>query len=252
VLAQLRASLKVHLTAHGVDHGLRPEAAEELDLARSLACQWGIDFGSSRLRVKPGGNLQARAREARFRVLRQVASRIGADFIVTAHHADDRAETVLLRLARGAGPTGLAVLPARDGCSIRPLIRARRAAVATHLERHRIPFATDPSNCDRRFARVRARLDVIPALEALSPRIVEHLCALADQLLDASPPMVVLADSELISLGRAQQEQIRQALGRRSRRARIRLPGGRELRLDADADVLHVSGPVDRGGLPKA
>jgi len=251
VLARLRGPLKIEVSAHGVDHGLREEAAAELELARAFACRLGVEFESSRVRVKPGGNLQARARDARYRVLGQVASRIGAVAIATAHHADDRAETVLLRLARGAGPAGLAVLPPRDGKLIRPMIRARRASVLTHLERHGIAFASDPSNLDRRFARVRVRLDTIPALEVLSPRMIEHLCSLADRLRDASPPLVLVADGELVPLGRAQQEQIRRLLGQRARGARVLLPGGRELRLVDAAGVLQVSN-AGRGGLPKS
>jgi tRNA(Ile)-lysidine synthase len=250
VLAHLRDRLRIEVTAHGVDHGLREEAASELELARALARRCGVEFGSSRVSVRPGGNLQARAREARFRVLGQVASRIGAEAIATAHHADDRAETVLLRLLRGAGPTGLAVLPPRDGNLIRPMIRARRASVLAHLERHAIQFASDPSNQDRRFARVRVRLDAIPALEVLSPRLVEHLCDLADRLRDASPPLVLVADGELLPLGRAQQEQVRQLLGRRARGARVLLPGGRELRL-ADGAAVRLSSSSCGKGLPK-
>lgn len=252
VLSHLRRRLKIEVTAHGIDHGLRAEARRELALARSLARHCGVEFRASRVQVEPGGNLQARAREARWRVLRRVASRVGARFIATGHHADDRAETVLLRLARGAGPAGLAVLPPRDGMLIRPLIRARRTAVLAHLERHEIVFASDPSNQDRRFARVRARLDVIPALQALSPRIVEHLCDVADQMGESAPAVVLLADHEIVRLGRRQQEQIRRVLGRHTSGARIRLPGGRELWLDGSANVLQVSKPAARaGGLSK-
>ncbi len=251
VLAHLRDRLRMEVVAHGVDHGLRQDAAGELELASALAQRCGVEFGCSRVRVKPGGNLQARAREARFRVLGQVASRIGATAIATAHHADDRAETVLLRLLRGAGPTGLGVLPPRDGNLVRPMIRARRVEVLAHLERHGVRFAHDPSNEDRRFARVRVRLDVMPTLEALSPRLVEHLCSLADRLRDASPPLVLVADGELVALGRAQQEQVRRLLGRRAPGARVLLPGGRELRLEDGVEAWELSGPGCRGGLPK-
>src|SRR5690348_3702883 len=112
VLARLAPQLGFSLRAHGVDHGLRPEAARELDLAQALAQRLGVPFGRTRLQLARGANLQARARQARYAALREVALPVGA-LIATAHHADDRAETVLLRLLRGAGPRGLAVLPAR-------------------------------------------------------------------------------------------------------------------------------------------
>ncbi len=251
VLARLRSSMGIAVTAHGVDHGLRPEAASELDLAQRLAERSGVDFSRVQLRVTPGGNLQARAREARLRALRHAAQQVGASYIATAHHADDRAETVLLRLLRGSGPAGLAVLPPRDENLLRPLIRARRDAVHAHLARHQITFARDPSNEDRRFARVRVRLDVIPALEAISPQVVEHLCQLADQLADAAPPLVLFADGELLPLGRAHQQHIRRQLGRRGREARVLLPGGRELRVEGGSGVAHVSAPGRGRGLPK-
>lgn len=183
VLAALAARERTFaVVAHGVDHGLRAEAASELDIAERHCASLGVPFGRTRLEVRSGGNLQARAREARHRALEQARRKAKADEIATAHHADDRAETVLLRILRGAGASGLAVLPPRDGRLVRPLIRARRADIVLHLSRHHVPFATDPSNTDPRFLRVRVRRELLPMLASLDPRIVEHLCALADDL----------------------------------------------------------------------
>ncbi|HEY8039563.1 MAG TPA: tRNA lysidine(34) synthetase TilS [Polyangiaceae bacterium] len=181
VLATLRRRLAFGLFAHGVDHGLRAEAAAELDLAQELARSLDVPFARTRVDVALGGNLQARARAARWGALRSAASRNGADRIATGHHADDRAETMLMRLLRGTGTKGLAVLPPADGERIRPLFRARRADIDAHVARHGLPHAVDPSNRDPRFLRTRVRHEVLPALERLSPRIVEHLCRLADE-----------------------------------------------------------------------
>ena len=194
----------------------------------------------ARVSVAAGGNLQARARDARFEALRAMATAEGADSIATAHHADDRAETVLLRLMRGAGPRGLAVLPPRSGDLVRPLIRARRSDVQRHLSRHRLPFALDPSNEDRRFARVRVRLEVLPLLENMSPGIVGHLNALADQLdRDESLPLVTDPDGNPVPLGRAQIDAIRRARSRRTH-ARIRLSGGWEVAVEAKSGELRL------------
>jgi tRNA(Ile)-lysidine synthase len=182
VLALLRDRLAFGLFAHGVDHGLRPQAGEELDLAETFARSLGVPFTRSRLSVPPGGNLQARARTARWDALRQAAARAGADRIATGHHADDRAETMLIRLLRGTRARGLGVLPPRDGDRIRPLYRARRRDVDAHIARHHLPFAVDPSNGDPRYLRTRVRREVLPALERLNPRVVEHLCQVADEL----------------------------------------------------------------------
>jgi tRNA(Ile)-lysidine synthase len=180
VLGHLRSRLAFGLFAHGVDHGLRPAAAGELDLAEEFAGRLEVPFTRSAVRLAPGGNLQARARTVRWEALRIAASRAGAHRIATGHHADDRAETVLMRILRGTGPRGLAALPPLDGDRIRPFYRARRADIDAHVARHAVPHALDPSNRDPRFLRTRVRADVMPILERLSPRVVEHLCHLAD------------------------------------------------------------------------
>jgi tRNA(Ile)-lysidine synthase len=244
VLSILRDRLGHDLVAHGVDHGLRPDAAAELDKARAVADRAGVPFGVTAVVVAPGGNLQARARAARYEALARAAAAVGARVIATGHTADDRAETVLLRLLRGAGPRGLAVLPPRAALPrnrgaaplgldlVRPLLGARRADVLAHLERHALPFALDPSNADPRFLRARVRSELLPLLEDLSPAIVEHLSALAD-ILAWEDTDHAQGDPEgrsvLQGLGRAQRLAIERArrLGRPS--LRLRLAGGREV-----------------------
>ncbi len=183
-LAWHHKKMGLRLVAHGVDHGLRPEAAAELDLAQMLAERMHIPFARTTVEVRGGGNLQARARDARFHALREAAANSNAQFIATAHHAEDRAETVLLRLLRGAGPRGLAVLPPLSLDLARPILRASRAAIDAHVERHGLPFSSDPSNTNRRFARVRVREEVLPLLRQLDPQVVLHLSNLADRLLN--------------------------------------------------------------------
>jgi tRNA(Ile)-lysidine synthase len=232
VLATLRKRVSHEVVAHGVDHGLRPEAAAELDLARRIAERHGISFETTRVSVEPGSNLQERARRARYDALEAAARRAGACAIATGHTADDRAETVVMRLLRGSGPRGLAVLPPRaepaSGVArVRPLVRARRSDVLAHVRRHGLTVASDPSNEDRRFVRVRVRLEVLPLLAELSPRIVDHLCALADELADHDGAHG--ASEALRGLGRAQRRAIDRArmLGRRA--VRLRLTGGRDV-----------------------
>jgi tRNA(Ile)-lysidine synthase len=182
VLALLRRRGAFGLFAHGVDHGLRAEASAELDLAEAFARTLDVPFARTCVTVPAGGNLQARARVARWAALREAAARAGADRIATGHHADDRAETMLIRLLRGTRARGLGVLPPRDDDRIRPFYQARRADVLAHIVRHHLPSIVDPSNADPRFLRTRVRQEILPALERLSPRIVEHLCRLADEL----------------------------------------------------------------------
>lgn len=241
-LALLRQKLKFELITCGVDHGLRAEAHQELDLAASFASSLGIPFTRVNLSVARGSNLQARARDARYGALRRVAAESGAAFLATAHHAEDRAETVLERLLRGAGPRGLSVLPPRDGSLIRPMIRAGKSAVLAHLARHRVPFSTDPSNLDPRFLRVRIRHELLPLLAELSPGIVLHLNSLADQLSSGDVPEVHDARGGAIALGRAQIDQLQRArkLGRKT--LTLRVAGGLEVRLEAASGRLESVG----------
>jgi tRNA(Ile)-lysidine synthase len=229
VLARLGSELGFGLEAHGVDHGLRAEAAAELDLAEALSSELGVPFGRTRVVVERGANLQARARAARYEALRNVARRTDA-LIATAHHATDRAETVLLRLLRGSGPRGLAVLAPRAHDVLRPLVRAEKSDVLLHLARHCVDFARDPSNTDSAFLRVRVRHELVPLLTELSPQIVRHLNALADALDGADlPEMSELTRSlELPELNRAQILEVMRAR-RLGRSVTIRVSGARDV-----------------------
>ena len=243
VMAKLAARFRVRVAAHGVNHGLRAAAADELALAGRFASQLGVPFSSTHVQVAPGANLMARAREARYRALDEALGRWteqggsgGADrrFIATGHHADDRAETMLIRLLRGTGPAGLAVLPARASHLIRPLVRARRTDIAAHVERHRIPHAHDPTNRDPRFLRTRVRHELLPLFEQISPRIVEHLCDLAEAMGELGSPdrgaVPEVVDGQ--RLGRAQRTELTRALRNRNRAARVPLPGGKIATID--------------------
>lgn len=183
VMARLAPRFGIGLFAHGVDHGLRAEASRELDIAAGLARDLDIEFSRSQISVAHGGNLQARAREARYAALERRANELGSAIIVTAHHADDRAETVLLRLMRGSGLAGLGVLAPREQRLLRPMIRARKTDIWAHLRRHELAYSSDPSNENTRYLRVKVRKEILPMLLAASPGIVEHLCAIADQAL---------------------------------------------------------------------
>lgn len=242
-LARLSPELGLSIRAHGVDHGLRPEAARELDLAERYAASEGVPFERTRVSVPRGGNLQARARELRWRALAAVARRHDAA-IATAHHADDRAETLLMRVLRGAGARGLAVLPPRAHapCAggdlpavtvVRPLLRARRRDVLLHLARHAIPSATDPSNVDPRYLRTTVRRDVLPLLSELDPEIVQHLGALADELASIVPGGK--APHWASALPRATQEALARLQESGSRSARVWLPDGLVVSLDPKA-----------------
>lgn len=154
-----------------IDHGLRRQSAGEAALAAANAEKLGLP---ARI-VKAGpiagtGNLQAMARAARYKLLADAARAAGHDTIVTAHHRDDQAETLLLRLARGSGVYGLAAMAPEtelDGLRLaRPLLGVSRQALASIAQASGLVVADDPSNADPRYDRVRMR-QLLPSLADL-------------------------------------------------------------------------------------
>lgn len=145
-----------------VDHGLRPDAARECAMVASVCAERGIPCEVLRVKVL-GGNLQAEARAARYAALGGWALRGGLSALATAHHADDQAETLLMRLNRGSGVAGLAGVRERTDVPpylvpvIRPLLEFRRAELATIVTASGLTPAEDPSNADDRFDRARIR-----------------------------------------------------------------------------------------------
>jgi tRNA(Ile)-lysidine synthase len=153
---------KTRIEAATVDHGLRPESANEAKAVAALCARLGLGHRILQWKgVKPTSRLQERAREARYRLLVDRAKAIGADAVMTAHHADDQAETVLFRLLRGSGVAGLRGMDSiteRDGMTIaRPLIALKKRDLIAFANARGAPFIDDPSNVDPRFARTRLR-----------------------------------------------------------------------------------------------
>jgi tRNA(Ile)-lysidine synthase len=153
---------KMRIEAATVDHGLRPESANEAKAVGEICARLGIGHRILQWKgVKPTSRLQERAREARYRLLVDYAKAIGADAVMTAHHADDQAETVLFRLLRGSGLTGLRGMDSiteRDDMTIaRPLIGLKKRDLIAFANARGAPFIDDPSNTDPRFARTRLR-----------------------------------------------------------------------------------------------
>ncbi|MFY7744809.1 MAG: tRNA lysidine(34) synthetase TilS [Erythrobacter sp.] len=156
------AAMPGQIAVASVDHGLRPEAAGEVALVERLAATRGIPFTAITVSPAPG-NVQARAREARYAALAQWATEAGLGAVATAHHADDQAETLLMRLARGSGLAGLAGVRAAtriEGSNVpllRPLLGWRKHVLAQLVAEAGIVAAQDPSNANPDFDRVRIR-----------------------------------------------------------------------------------------------
>ncbi len=179
------------LHAATVDHGLRPESASEAAAVAGLCAKLGV--GHSTLHwdgVKPASGVQAEARRARYALLANEARRLGDATLVTAHTLDDQAETMLMRLAHGSGPSGLAGMRERSEVNgialVRPLLGFSKARLVATAEARGLPFVSDPSNSDQRFERVRWR-EAMPVL-AEQGLTAERLGRLAERLarLDAA------------------------------------------------------------------
>lgn len=184
------------IEAATVDHGLRPEAAAEAAMVAAVCAKLGVPHTTLNVRWRdpPTTAIQERARRERYRLLGYWAEERGLGAIVTAHHADDQAETLLMRLTRGAGVRGLAgmrprsIAPGAQVRLLRPLLGWRRAELEQVCAEAGVVPADDPSNGDERFERVRMRGAIASAdwldAEAVA-RSASHL-ADADLALDWS------------------------------------------------------------------
>jgi tRNA(Ile)-lysidine synthase len=181
-----------------VDHGLRAAARAEAEQVGEWARALGF---AHRLLTwegdKPATRIQERAREARYALLEQCAREIGASAIVTAHHADDQAETILFRLMRGSGVAGLAGMAAESRCGevalLRPLLNLRKTALVEICEKAGRAFFSDPSNLDDAYARARLR-KLLPLL-AEQGLDAEALLRLGERAARADAALEACADA---------------------------------------------------------
>jgi tRNA(Ile)-lysidine synthase len=179
---------------HGLQEGSAPRALAVADALREL----GLDpVRVASVTVAGPGGPEAAARDARYAALSAAAAETGAVAVLLGHTLDDQAETVLLGLSRGSGARSLAGMPPRRGLFLRPLLGVRRTVTAQACVALGLSAWSDPHNADRRFARVRVRLDALPALEAaLGPGVAEALARTADQLRDDAEVLEKIAASQ--------------------------------------------------------
>src|SRR5262245_53344298 len=168
-VARLRATYEpCRMRVVHVHHGLHPDADAWADHCMQRAKWLGLACTVARVdvRVARGDSPEAAAREARYAAFAQVLE--PGEVLLTAHHADDQLETVLLALLRGSGIAGLAAMPARvrfaHGWHLRPLLAFSRAALERYAHEHRIDGVIDPGNLDLRFSRNYLRAEIVPRL----------------------------------------------------------------------------------------
>jgi len=240
-----------------VDHGLRAGAARERAVAATLAANLSFPFHVLTVPAPPGRALQGWAREARYRALSGAARDLGLAAVATGHTADDVAETLLMRLGRGASVRGLSAMPDRTTLHgvtvIRPFLAVRRPELRNALLARGIAWCEDPSNADPRFGRSRVRA-LLPELEAAGLSVA-HLAASANNIARANAAIDRMAGTvaaaarridragavrlSIRSLREAAEEVRLRVLG-----DAVRIAGGRAPRLDA---LRRLSGFVERG-----
>ncbi len=176
VMHYLAPGLNLKLAAAYLDHGLRTEAGDDLALVQKTCTELDIELFQGRSKVsKLAGKLRTgieeTARRLRYRYLRGVADRMGADYVLTGHHLNDLAEDILMRLQRGAGWPGLsgmrAYVPERR--VLRPFLLTPKDSILGFLEATGQDYVLDATNRDKRFLRNRVRMSLIPEFEEINP-----------------------------------------------------------------------------------
>jgi len=185
VLYTLQEECSFALHCIGVNHNLREEAQQELDIASKFAESLLVPFYKAKVFINGDSNVQEKARVKRYQVFSELKDKLheslGKDvYISTGHHMEDRAETLLLRIIRGTSVQGLNVLEPLNGALLRPMIHARKRDVMLHIKRKNIPYCEDPSNAKVDvYRRSKVRFELIPLLQQMNPNIVEALCELS-------------------------------------------------------------------------
>jgi tRNA(Ile)-lysidine synthase len=182
ILVSLKRKLGIQVGAVYIDHHLRPKAVKkEIAFCRELCATLKILFFCEEIDIPRKAQLEKSgieetARKYRYQILEMVADREGFDKIAVGHHRDDRVETIIFNLARGAGRQGIIGMPPKRGRIVRPLYDVSREEIETYLRDRKLSWMTDRSNADVAFARNRIRNSVVPLLKKeLSPSAPENI-----------------------------------------------------------------------------
>lgn len=182
---KLREEWGIKLAAAHLNHGLRPEAEWEMDYLQSYCAAHKIDFYTRFVDVdeyarRAKKSVEEAGRDLRYQFFEDISLQFDCTKLATAHHKDDRAETVLMHLLRGSGIKGLRSIMPVSGFIIRPLLSVSKSDILTYLKGESIHYFIDDSNSDRKYFRNRVRLELLPLLQDYNPQIIAGLNQLAD------------------------------------------------------------------------
>lgn len=200
-----REAFGAQVAAATVDHGLRPESADEARHVAAICADGGVHHATLTLPEPITGNLQAGAREARYALLEDWRARHGLDWIATAHHADDQLETIVMRLLRGSGVAGLSGIRQVNGKVIRPLLGFRKSELRAIVDASRHAAIDDPSNHDTRFDRTRIRaalsgLDIRPQRLARTTEALREASELVEWAIERAAERVIVEQDGVVTL----------------------------------------------------
>jgi tRNA(Ile)-lysidine synthase len=196
-LLDLAVGAGADVSALHVNYGLREGAADDEAFVRDLCSSLGVPLFAESVELGSEGNLQERARDARY----ALAERLTTGLYATGHTATDQAETVLYRLAVSPGSRALHGMPARRGRLVRPLLGVTREEVRDYLRSRGLSWREDPSNADRRFARARVRHDLLEALRTIGPAPERTIAETARQLREEAEVLDAAVEDALAELG---------------------------------------------------
>lgn len=186
IFSYLQKKYDFRITLSHVNYGLRGRASD-LDEAfvKTLACQYDLPLFILRQKIGPSNNLEERLRDIRYRFFEKIRRETKSQFIVTAHHQDDQAETFLLHLFRGAGLRGLTAMRPKNDRLIRPLLNTSRADILDYLKSRGLTYRVDKSNASDQFLRNKIRNALLPLLEkeyapGLRKRLAKSASLIAD------------------------------------------------------------------------
>lgn len=181
-----------------VDHRLRQNSSQEAAwLKEYVLTQFSRELAVATVSVtqNSGESLEMAARRVRYEVLLGFAEKWGSSArVVVGHQKSDQAETVLMRILMGTGVRGLVGIPQQNGRIVRPLLNFTRQELKQHLVHRNVHWLDDASNADPAMLRNRLRLEIIPRLESINPRLQEALAGLADRALDYEQAFTFMAD----------------------------------------------------------
>lgn len=183
-LDRLKSKYRIALAVAHLDHGIRPEAAEERTFCQNLCRKLKIKLHSKRVDVlklskKERMTLEEAGRKARYEYFQYLCERFDYTKIATGHHSDDSVESILFNIARGSGLRGLSGIAPRRGNIIRPMIEIEKNEILEWLDDQKIAYVLDSSNLSMEYARNRIRRKILPELEKLNPSARQNILRLA-------------------------------------------------------------------------